>query len=97
MRSISNETSGGMPFPYGPSTSDEELRAAVLNSLHWHSGVPQNRIKVVVENGRVTLVGAVEEGFERDLAEAATMKTAGVTEVQNSIEVRKDSQGTRAK
>ncbi len=87
MRNMTGEATGGLPFPYGATTSDEELRAAVLNGLHWHSGVPQDRIRVVVENGRVTLTGEVDKPLHRELAEAETLKTPGVREVENLIEI----------
>ena len=87
MRNMTSDTGGGLPFPYGATTTDEEVLAAVLNGLHWHSGVPQDRIRVVVENGRVTLAGVVESPIQRELAEAETLKTPGVREVANLIEV----------
>jgi osmotically-inducible protein OsmY len=76
-----------LSYPYGASTSDEALRGAVLNSLLWQAGVPHGRIDVVVEQGRVSLVGTVERPYERDLAEAQAKTVAGVQEVLNSIVV----------
>jgi osmotically-inducible protein OsmY len=78
-----------LQFPYGASLSDEELRGAVLNSLLWHAGVPHGRIDVIVEQGRVTLVGTVEKDYERDLAEAQAKSVEGVQEVLNGIVVEK--------
>ena len=91
MRNMTGDATGGLPFPYGATTSDEELRAAVLNGLHWHSGVPQERIRVVVENGRVTLAGTLEQAMQREIAEAETLKTPGVREVTNLIEIEQKS------
>lgn len=87
MNNANSENSGSLPFPYGNSSSDEELRAAVLNSMHWHPGVPQNRIRVIVENGNVCLVGSVDQDYQRELAQTQALAVAGVSEVRNLIEV----------
>lgn len=76
-----------LQFTNGSSSSDEELRAAVLNSLSKHPGVPRNCLEVVVEQGRVSLSGTVTRPYERGLAEAQAKSVAGVEEVFNGIAV----------
>jgi hypothetical protein len=46
-------------------------------------------VKIITQNGKVTLRGPVKTAQERDAIEAATRKVAGVTQVDNQIEVKK--------
>ncbi len=85
MSSIVAKESGQLTYPYGSTSTDEELLAAVLNALHHNTGVPQDRLRVEVSNGRVMLSGVVEQEFERDLAEQAAVATPGVVEVSNEV------------
>jgi osmotically-inducible protein OsmY len=40
--------------------SDEDIARTASNILQWHSWVPQNRVKVMVQDGQVTLSGDVD-------------------------------------
>lgn len=46
-------------------------------------------VKIISQNGKVTLRGPVKTAQERDAIEAAARKVAGVTQVDNQIEVKK--------
>jgi hyperosmotically inducible periplasmic protein len=46
-------------------------------------------VKIITQNGKVTLRGPVKSTQERDAIEAAARKVAGVTQVDNQIEVKK--------
>src|SRR5208337_3419326 len=63
--------------------TDADLARAAENALKWHAHVPQNRIKVRVEKGRITLEGEVEKQFEREIALQPTVEP---TEVKEKIE-----------
>lgn len=65
--------------------SDTELAAAVLNALKWHSIVQEDRIKIKVEDGWVTLDGEAEWGFQKEAAESAVENLRGVNGVINNI------------
>src|SRR5574337_221263 len=45
--------------------TDVDIAESVVNALKWHSAVPDERIKVKVENGIVTLEGEVEWEYQR--------------------------------
>jgi osmotically-inducible protein OsmY len=50
--------------------------------------VPQDKIKVVVNSGWVTLEGEVEWQYQKEAAESAVRYLTGVTGVSNSITVK---------
>lgn len=68
--------------------NDTEIAEAVLNALKWHSGVQEEKIKIKVENGNVTLDGTVEWGYQRTSAKSAIENLAGVRSVINLISVK---------
>ncbi len=66
---------------------DEELAAAAVHALEWDANVPDTRLQVLVEDGRVTLEGAVEHQFQRSEAERVVRHLSGVREITNAIGV----------
>jgi osmotically-inducible protein OsmY len=75
---------------------DADIAKAVVNSLQWHVWVP-NHIQATVENGWVTLTGAVKSGYERSSAEDAVSYLAGVKGVLNQITVKPSVRATDVK
>jgi osmotically-inducible protein OsmY len=67
--------------------NDSEVAAAVLNALKWDYSVPDDKIKVRVENGWVTLEGDVEWEFQKNAAFKAIENLVGVVGVFNIITV----------
>lgn len=67
--------------------SDTEIADSVLNSLAWHSAVPEDLVRVKVENGIVTLEGEVEWEFQRNSAKNAVAHLIGVRNVINLLKV----------
>jgi osmotically-inducible protein OsmY len=73
----------------GTHVHDEvHLARAVLDALDWNVGVPDDRVKVVVHDGRVRLEGIVDRPEEKDAAEAAVCDVLGRGSVENAIVVR---------
>jgi osmotically-inducible protein OsmY len=68
--------------------SDAEIAAAVANALKWHTAVTEDKIKIIVEKGVVTLTGEVDWNFQRQAAVDAVKNLAGITRVNNYITVR---------
>jgi osmotically-inducible protein OsmY len=68
--------------------TDEDIARAAENALKWNAHVPQNRIKVKVEEGRITLEGEVEKQFEREIALQVVLHLTGVTAVNNQLAVK---------
>jgi osmotically-inducible protein OsmY len=74
-----------------PSTSsrpDPDIARAALDALSWNISVPQDRIKVKVEKGWVTLEGEVDWYYQKEAAERAVRYLTGVKGVSNLITMR---------
>ena len=67
---------------------DADIAQAVLNAFKWHVWVPQDAIKVSVEQGWVTLEGTVNSKFQRTSANDAVRSLTGVHGVINLISVK---------
>lgn len=68
--------------------SDEDIAQACVSALKHNSSVPDEKIKVVVNSGRVTLEGEVEWQYQREAAMNAVRYLTGVTGVSNQITVK---------
>jgi osmotically-inducible protein OsmY len=78
---------GQLPYPFGGASTDEKILTEVLNALHWHSGVPNDQVRVEVRDGRVVLSGIVAQQLQRELAECTAAEAPGVLQVTNMIKV----------
>jgi osmotically-inducible protein OsmY len=68
--------------------TDTDLAHAAVAALTWDAEIPAQSVRVMVSNGWVTLTGQVETPFERDAAERAVQRLAGVRGVSNGLTVR---------
>jgi osmotically-inducible protein OsmY len=68
--------------------SEEQIKRAVIDRISSDSGVDSSNIGVYVHEGRVVLRGTVPNGPASDSAKADALRVAGVTEVDNQLEVR---------
>jgi osmotically-inducible protein OsmY len=75
---------------YGNSfvKNDTELAETILNSLKWHSALNEEKIKIKVENGIVTLDGEVEWEFQRNSAAMQIENLVGVKKIINNISIK---------
>jgi len=71
--------------------TDSDIAGAVENVLLWSSHFPQNAIKVMVENGWVTLSGEVDWQYQRRAAIASVQHLMGVTGVSDQIIINPES------
>ena len=67
--------------------TDADIARAAVNVLDWNTSVPPNRVKVLVQNGWITLGGSVEYHFQKMAAENAVRHLKGVKGVSNLIGV----------
>jgi len=68
--------------------TDAEIAEAVFNALKWHSAVPEEKIKIKVEEGIVTLEGEMEWEFQRVNARVAIQNISGVRSVTNLLTIK---------
>jgi osmotically-inducible protein OsmY len=68
--------------------NDSDIAAAAVNALVWDASVPDDRIKVTVRHGWVTLEGTVDWEFQSSAAECDVRLLNGVAGLTNRIIVR---------
>lgn len=74
-------------LPAASQRTDPDIASAVVSALKWNSAVPDDRIKVTVQKGWVTLEGNVDWQYQRDAADGAIRHLTGVKAVTNLIKV----------
>ena len=75
-------------LPTSRQRSDTEIAHAAINALKWETEVPDEFIKTKVENGWVTLEGAVQFYYQRYAADRCVRFLNGVRGVTNLIAVK---------
>ena len=65
--------------------SDGDIAAAALNVLAWDVSVPNDAVKVQVEDGWMTLEGQVDWEYQRERAEQVVRHLTGVRGLTNLI------------
>lgn len=97
VRGVANEIDVKLPAAF--EKTDADLAKAALNAIQWNVYLPQEKVKVKVEDGWITLEGKVEWNFQRTKAEQAVRALTGVRGVTNHLEVepRTSPQGIKEK
>ena len=75
-------------LPGSSERTDADTAEAARNALKWDVLIPQDRIRVTVGNGFLTLEGEVDWQFQRSAAERVVRYLTGVTGVANEITVK---------
>jgi osmotically-inducible protein OsmY len=75
-------------LPTSLRRSDTEIAHAAANALKWNIEVPEDRVKVRVDDGWVILEGEVDWQFERMAAEDSVRWLSGVRGVTNSVTIK---------
>jgi osmotically-inducible protein OsmY len=70
---------------------DNEVANEVLNAFRWNWSVPNDKIKVKVEKGWVTLDGELNWNYQREAAKDAVKNLLGVTGVTNNIKIKSET------
>ncbi len=68
--------------------TDTEIAKAILDAFKWNESIPDDRIKVKVENSWVYLEGEVEWQFQKDIIKNAVEFLQGVKGVSNYISIK---------
>jgi osmotically-inducible protein OsmY len=75
-------------LPGSSERTDTDIAEAAVRALKNTFSVPQDKIKVTVRGGWITLEGEVEWHYQRDAAESAVRYLVGVKGVSNLITVK---------
>jgi osmotically-inducible protein OsmY len=68
--------------------ADKDIAQSATKVLDWNLWIPSNRIKVMVQDGRITLSGDVDWYYQKERAEDAVRHLIGVLGVINSITIK---------
>jgi osmotically-inducible protein OsmY len=74
--------------------SDLEIANAIISALKWNWNVPNDTIKIKVENGWVTLDGELAWNYQREAAKNAVKNLEGVKGIYNNIKINSDHTDT---
>lgn len=70
---------------------DNKIADEILNAFKWNWDIPNNTMKVKVEDGWVTLEGVLEWNYQKEAARHSASKQLGVRGVVNEVLVRSES------
>jgi len=85
VRSLAIELEVALPGDF--KRTDTDIARAAISAIEWNASIPKDAIKVMVENGWITLSGKVEWAFIRAAAEASVRGLLGVVGVVNRITI----------
>lgn len=75
-------------LPNSSQRNDVDIARSAENILKWTSYIPREHIKVMVENGFVTLTGEVNWDYQKRTALNTIYSLFGVTGVNNQISIK---------
>src|SRR4051794_13513639 len=68
--------------------TDPDIARDIVQTLENHVSIPEDKIKVTVKNGWVTLEGTADWQYQKILAESLVKPIRGVIGITNNIEVK---------
>ena len=74
-------------LPGSNQRTDADIARAASNALEWNVLIPKDSIKVMVEDGHLTLSGEAEWAYVRNAAEASVRGLLGVKSVINLVKI----------
>jgi osmotically-inducible protein OsmY len=84
VRAVANDLSVRTPLTH----NDTDIAKAAADALEANVSVPADSLEIMVQNGKVTLRGEVDWGFQRIAAEHAVERLRGVRGVLNFVTVK---------
>ena len=86
VKAIAEEISVELPFDH--RRTDEDIAAAVVNRLDWDAAILPDIITAQVQDGWVSLNGAVDWNFQKDAAALGVIPLLGVVGLSNQITIK---------
>lgn len=68
--------------------NDSDIATAAVNALRWETNVPDDRIKITVRQGWVTLEGEVEWQYQKEAAQRVVHNLIGVRGVSDLVKLK---------
>ncbi len=86
VRAITDAINVSLPDPY--KRTDEDIARLATDILNWNFWIPRDRVKVMVQNGRITLSGDVDWFYQKVIAEDSVRHMIGISGVTNRITIK---------
>ncbi len=86
VRAVANEIEVELLLGY--KRADVDIIKAALHALRWMLLVPHERIKIIVEQGHLTLDGDVNFHYQKERAEKVVRDLYGIVSITNNIKVK---------
>jgi osmotically-inducible protein OsmY len=90
VKAIAQELS--VRYPNDKKVADDQIAERALNLLAWDAAVPEDSVRIKVQNGWVTLEGEVNWQYQRAAAETDMRKLSSVIGVNNNIVIKTRAQ-----
>ncbi len=84
-------------IPSNRQRTDEDIARSAQTVLGWNAALPADSVKVMVENGWVTLRGELGWNFQREIAEKVVAELIGVKGVTDQIDLKPHVSGEHVK
>ena len=84
-------------IPSHHQRTDEDIARAAQTVLGWNAAIPKESVKVMVENGWVTLRGELGWNFQREIAEKVVAELIGVKGVTDQVDLKPHVSGVHVK
>ena len=75
-------------LPGSAERSDTEIAHAAETALEWNTMLPQDKVKVIVEQGVITLEGQVDSYRQKMAAQDSLRYLTGILKVDNRITIK---------
>jgi osmotically-inducible protein OsmY len=86
VKAVMEEIKVTLAGPY--KRADKDIAKSATDVLDWNILVPSHRVKVMVQDGRITLSGDVDWYYQKQHAEDIVRHLIGVVGVTNSITIK---------
>jgi osmotically-inducible protein OsmY len=86
VRAIAEDIQVGLSAP--DQRTDADIAQVIIQALNWHAGIPEETVKVKVEDGWVILEGELEWEYQRELVRARVTNLVGVRKIINNITLK---------
>jgi osmotically-inducible protein OsmY len=75
-------------LPFDMKRGDDDIAAAAIERLGWDVSVPQDSVKITVDQGWITLTGEVDWNYQKQAAESDLHRLMGIVGVSNQITIK---------
>jgi osmotically-inducible protein OsmY len=71
--------------------TDGQITAEILHALRWNINVPEEKVKLIVEDGWVTLEGLFEFNLQREAVKKVLNHLPGIKGVRNNMKIKSET------